>query len=292
MKQSLGYFRQAIELDPVYAPAYAGLADTYAQLVWQEERPQEEFIPKARAAAMKALQIDETLGEAHTSLGFVKFWYDWDFAGAESEFRRAIELNPDYATAHHWYGEFLGLMGRFDEGFKELRLAQQADPLSLMINSDLGKLLLFARQTDQAIEQLQNTLEMNPDFPVARLFLALAYSQKGMHEQGITEVKKLANSPGCRTIFSATLGYIYAKAGRTEEAVNVVNQLKELRSSQRFVPPFGIALVYAGLGEKEQALQWLVQAKVEHDPFFLYVRADPNFDSLRAESLPPVLGAR
>lgn len=234
LQQSLAYFGQAIEIDPTYALAYAGLADSYALLVWQDELPQKEFIPKAKSAAIKALEIDETLGEAHTSLGFVRFWYDWDFAGAESEYRRAIELNPDYATAHHWYGEFLVLVGRPDEGFKELRLAQQADPLSLVINADIGKCFFFTHQQDRAIEQLRKTLEMDPDFPVARLFLAMAYNQKGMHETAIAELEKQATGPGSRAIFKAALGYIYAQSGREAEAMTILNELKKPTSPEQF----------------------------------------------------------
>ncbi len=282
LQQSLGYFRQAIDLDPTYASAYAGLADAYALLVWQDELPQKE-LSRAKAAATKALEIDETLAEAHTSLGFVKFWDDWDFAGAELEFRRAIELNPDYATAHHWYGEFLGLMGRFDEGFKELTLAQKNDPLSLIINTDLGKLLFLARKPDEAIEQLQRTLEMDPDFPLAHLFLALAYNQKGLHDQAIAELQKQANRPGSRTIFKAALGFVYGQAGRKDEATSILNELKERTSLKQFVSPFEIALVYTGLGEKDQALDWLEKAKTEHDPFLIYIKTDPNFDSLRSD---------
>ena len=205
LQESLTYFRQAIDFDPAYSSAYAGMADAYALLVWQEQLPSGEFIARAKAAATKALEIDETLAEPHASLGFVKFWYDWDFAGAESEFRRAIELDPDYATAHHWYGEFLCLTGRFDDGFKELRLAQQIDPLSPIINADVGKLLFLARQPDQAIEQLRKTLELDPDQPLAHVFLALAWNKKGLHEQAIAELERIANGPGSRAIFKATL---------------------------------------------------------------------------------------
>ncbi|MFZ0918081.1 MAG: protein kinase, partial [Candidatus Udaeobacter sp.] len=280
LKQSLTYFRQAIDLDPTYGSAYAGMADTYALLVWQDELPQNEFILKAKAAASRAVEIDETLAEPHASLGFVKFWYEWDFAGAELEFRRAIELNPAYATAHHWYGEFLGLMGRFEEGFKELRLAQQVDPLSLIINSDLGKLLVFARQPDEAIEQLQKTLETDPDFPLAHLFLALAYSQKGLHDQAIAELQQQANRPGSRTIFKAVLGFVYGQSGRKDDAIAILNELKGSTSSEQVGSPFEIALVYTGLGENDQALDWLEKAETERDPFLIYIKVDPNFDGL------------
>ena len=284
LQQSLTYFRQAIDLDPTYSSAYAGMADAYALLVWQEQLPQSEFIARAKAAAIQALEIDETLAEPHATLGFLKFWYYWDFAGAELEFRRAIELNPDYATAHHWYGEFLGLMGRFDDGFKELKLGQEIDPLSPIINADLGKLLVFARQPARAIEQLQKTLEMDPDFPLAHLFLALAYNQKQQRDQAIAELEKHANTPGSRTIFKATLGFVYAQSGRQDEARTILNELKGRSSANQFRSPFEIALVYTGMGENDQAMEWLEKAATERDPFLIYIGVDPNFDSLRGDS--------
>jgi serine/threonine-protein kinase len=281
LQQSLQYFRQAIDLDPTYASAYAGLADSYALGVWQEALPQKEYIPRAKAAAIRALEIDETLGEPHASLGFVKLWYEWDFAGAESELRRAIELSPNYATAHHWYGEFLMLMGRFEEGLKELRLAQEADPLSVIINSDLGKLFYFARQMDQAIEQLQKTIELDSQFPVAHLFLAMAYQKKGMIDEAIAQLQKEASIPSSRTVFQFVLAYIYAQAGNSAEAQRILQELQTVKSPAQFVPAFGIALIYVGLGEKEQAIEWLEKAVAEREPFLIYLKVDPNFDSLR-----------
>jgi tetratricopeptide (TPR) repeat protein len=284
LHQSLDYFRRAIDLDPTYSSAYAGMADAYALLVWQEQLPKSEFIARAKAAAIQALEIDEALAEPHATLGFLKFWYYWDFTGAELEFRRAIELNPDYGTTHHWYGEFLGLVGRFDDGFKELKLGQEIDPLSPIINADLGKLLVFARQPDRAIEQLQKTLDMDPDFPLAHLFLALAYNQKQQRDQAIAELEKHANTPGSRTIFKATLGFVYAQSGRQDEARTILNELKGRSSPNQFRSPFEIALVYTGLGENDQALDWLEKAETERDPFLIYIRVDPNFDSLRRDS--------
>jgi serine/threonine-protein kinase len=283
LEQSLEYFRQAIDLDPTYGSAYAGLADAYALLVWQDQLPQKEFIAWAKGAATKALEIDETLAEPHATLAFTKFWYDWDFTGAESEFRQAIELNLDYATAHHWYGEFLGLMGRFDDGFKELKVAQQIDPLSAIINADLGKLLLLARQPNQAIEQLRKTLELDPKYPLAHLFLALAYNQKGLHEQAIAELERYANSPESPTIFKATLGFIYGQSGRKAEAISILNELAERPTTNEYLSPFQIALIYIGLGENDKAIEWLQTAKRDRDPFLMYIRVDPNFDSLRMD---------
>jgi eukaryotic-like serine/threonine-protein kinase len=283
LEQSLNYFKQAIDLDPTYGSAYAGLADAYALLVWQDQLPQKEFIAWAKGAATKALEIDETLAEPHATLGFVKFWYDWDFSGAESEFRQAIQLNPDYATARHWYGEFLGLMGRFDEGFKELKVAQQIDPLSAIINTDIGKLLFLAKKPDQAINQLQTILELDPEYPLAHLFLALAYNEKGLREQAIAEIKKYADSPDSRTIFKATLGLIYGQSGRKAEAISILNELKQRSTTNQYLSPFQIALIYAGLGENDKAIEWLQTAKRERDPFLVYVQVDPNFDNLRKD---------
>ena len=283
LEQSLEYFKQAIDLDPTYASAYAGLADAYALLVWQDQLPQQDFIAWAKGAATKALEIDETLAEPHATLGFVKFWYDWDFIGAESEFRQAIELNPDYATAHHWYGEFLGLTNRFDEGFKELKVAQQIDPLSAIINTDLGKLLVLARQPDPAIEQLQKTLELDPHYPLAHLFLALAYNEKRMHEQAIAQLEGYANTTGGRTIFKATLAFVYAQSGRKAQAISILNELKSRSMTNQYLSPFQIALIYAGLGENDEAMEWLQTATRERDPFLMYIRVDPNFDSLRED---------
>jgi len=284
LEQSLGFFRQALDLDPTYASAYAGMADAYALLVWQQQLPRNEFIARAKAAAIQALKIDETLAEPHATLGYLKFWYDWDFAGAESELQRAIDLDPDYGTAHHWYGEFLGLMGRFDDGFKELQLAQQVDPLSAIICADTGKLFFLARKPDQAINQLQKALELDPEYPLAHSFLALAYNQKGLHEQAITELERIANRADSRTIFKAVLGFVYGQSGRKDDAITILNELKGSTSLEQVGSPFEIALVYTGLGENDEALGWLEKAKAAHDPFLPYTKEDPNFDSLRSES--------
>ena len=284
LQKGLGFFLQAIDLDPTYSSAYAGMADAYALLVWQEQLPRNEYIARAKAAATRAIEIDDTLAEPHATLGYVKFWFDWDFTAAESEFRRAIELNPDYATAHHWYGEALGLMGRFDEGFKELRLAERVDPLSPIINADLGKLHFLAHQQDQAIDRLQKALELDPGFPLAHAFLGMAYNKKGLHAQAITELEKIANVPGARPIFKATLGLVYAESGRKNDALNILNELNGPAWSQHYISPFHLAVIYVGLGEKEKAMQWLEKAQTERDPFLVYIKTDPNFDSLRGDS--------
>lgn len=278
LERSIGYFKNAIDLDPNYALAYAGLADSYGLLVWNEGFAIPELISKAKTAASKALELDNSLAEAHTSLGFLKFWYDWDWQGAETEYKRAIQLNPDYSTAHHWYGEFLVLMGRFDEGFRELKLAQESDPLSLIINADLGKMHFLARHPDLAIEQLKKTIEMDRTFPLSYLFLAMAYREKGMYNEAINVLEEEAKSPGARTLFSAVLAYCYAVAGRRAEALHLLEKLEAGTGSE-----FEIALVHIGLGDKDQAFAWLAKAYQKKDQFLLYLKVDPNMDTLRSD---------
>jgi serine/threonine-protein kinase len=280
-KKSIEYFNQAIERDPNYALAYAGLADTYNLIPNYSAGSPQEFFPKAKAAAMKALEIDDTLTEAHTSLGDILFVYDWNFAGSSRELQRAIELNPNYATAHHWYGENLGNLGRFDEGLAELKRAQELDPLSLIINADIGEVYIWARQYDKAVEQLRKTIEMDQNFYYAHWHLGLAYESKGSFQEAIAEYQKalqLEDDPWVR----ALLGHAYAASGKRDEALKVLNQLKET-SKQRYVPAYGIAVVYAGLGEKDEAFRWLEKSYQDHANDLVILKVDPLLDSLHSD---------
>ena len=288
LQQSFDLFKQAIEIDPVFALAYAGLADAYALGVWQDALPQKIYVPLAKAAASKALELDETVGEAHASLGFVKFWYEWDFAGAESSFRRAIELRPNHATAHQWYGECLALTGRTAQGIEELKVAQKADPFSSIILSDLGKILYFNGQLDPAIEALKRSAELDPSFPVAHLFLAMAYHRKGMTEEAINSLKHEAEIDGGRAVFKFVLAYIYSQVGRKDGAIKILKELQAPRND-RFTPAYGIALIYVGLGEKDEAFIWLEKSRAEHEPFALYLKADSNFTPLHDDPRFPEL---
>jgi DNA-binding winged helix-turn-helix (wHTH) protein/TolB-like protein/Tfp pilus assembly protein PilF len=288
LQQSFDLFKQAIEIDPVFALAYAGLADAYALGVWQDALPQKIYIPLAKAAASKALELDETVGEAHASLGFVKFWYEWDFAGAESSFRRAIELRPNHATAHQWYGECLALTGRTAQGIEELKVAQKADPFSSIILSDLGKILYFDGQLDQAIEALKRSAELDPSFPVAHLFLAMAYHRKGMTEEAINSLKHEAEIDGGRVVFKFVLAYIYSQVGRKDGAIKILKELQAPRND-RFTPAYGIALIYVGLGQRDEAFTWLEKSRAEHEPFALYLKADSNFTPLHDDPRFPEL---
>jgi serine/threonine protein kinase/tetratricopeptide (TPR) repeat protein len=285
MQKSLDYFQQAIEKDPNFALAYAGLADSYDLLGAPDaggSMPPNEAMPKAKAAALKAMEIDEKLAEPHVSLAHVKYYYDRDWAAAEREFKRAIELNPNYPQAHHWYAIFLVWSGRPDEGLAEIRRAQEMDPLSLPINMTLGWLLSDAGQVDQGIEQLRKTLEMDPNFMIAHHRLGLAYERKGMYEQAIAEFRQVFNLSGGRPTGTVSLAQAYALAGRREEAKKNLDELLEL-SKQRYVSPGSIALIYAALGDKDQAFAWLETAYKDHDLILVRLKADSRYDSLRSD---------
>ncbi|HVS82218.1 MAG TPA: serine/threonine-protein kinase [Pyrinomonadaceae bacterium] len=240
----------------------------------------ERSVPRAKAAAMRALELDETLAEAHTSLARVLAVYDWDWAGAEKEFKRAIELNPRYAVAHQWYGGYLEIMGRPDESIAERKRAQEFDPLSLMSNFELGMGFYFARNYDQAIEEFQKTLELDPNFPLVHAHLPAAYEQKGMYDEAIAGFQKgITLRGGTEWSFSMSgLGHVYGVLGKKAEARAVLDELKQM-SRQEYVPADGIALVYAGLGEKDQAFTWLEKAYDEHAFKMAWLKVEPQWDS-------------
>ena len=250
-------FRRAIAIDPRYASAYAGLADAYTELSFFSFSPS-EAMPKAREAANKALELDDRLGEAHNSLAIIKMYFDWDYAGAEQEFKRAIALNPGSALIHMWYGWYLGLMGRFDESFKEMQRAQELDPLSATNNSGIGIVFHWSRQPERAIEQFRKVLELNPNYPIACSFLAEAYEQKGDFVSAIATIEKIQQATTDPLTLS-TVGYVYAKSGDRHKALEILNEFVK-RSNQEYVPALNFAQIYAGLGDNEQALAWLDKA--------------------------------
>ncbi|MGH9917230.1 MAG: tetratricopeptide repeat protein, partial [Pyrinomonadaceae bacterium] len=244
LKKAIGYFHLAIDKDPGYALAYAGLADCYNLHSYYGELPPKESFSKARAASTKALEIDDALPEAHVSLAFVKAWYEWDWLGAEREFKRAMELNPNYATAHHWYAIYLMAMGRGDEALEEVKRAQEIDPLSLAINRDVGWVFHFgAHQCDRAIEQYLKTLEMDSSFWPTHRNLGWVYEQKAMYEEAIAELNQALTMAGDRARILAELGHAYAVSGRRKDAEKMLDELKE-RSTQRYVSPYEIAIIY------------------------------------------------
>jgi serine/threonine protein kinase/TolB-like protein/Flp pilus assembly protein TadD len=283
LKKSIEYFEQAIAKDPNYAPAYSGFADSYSYLGNHGFFPPNEASPRAKAAAAKALEMDESLAEAHTSLAYVKMNYDWDWVGAGKEYRRAIELNPGYTKAHSLYAWYLAAQGRFGEAIAEMKRALELDPLSLYDNTNLGWHLRMARRYDEAIEQLRMTLDMDPTFAQGRLDLGQVYEQKKMYEQAIVEFRKAITLYGGSAPSTAALGHAYAVAGKRDEAEKVLSELKAL-SKQKYVSSFDVAVIYTGLGEKEQAFAWLEKAYKQRDGWLAgRLKVDPRLDSLRSD---------
>jgi TolB-like protein/DNA-binding winged helix-turn-helix (wHTH) protein/Tfp pilus assembly protein PilF len=278
-KKGIEYFQQAIEKDPGYALAYAGVADSYLVLAdWAYLAPDEAY-PTARVAATQALETDDSLAEAHTSLAYIRYVRDWDWSGAERQFKRAIELNPNYANAHQWYAEYLSAVGRHDKAIAEIKRAQELDPLSLIINAVGGWVFFKARQYDQAIEQCRKTLDMDPDFIPAHYYLGLAYVQKEMYGEAISHYQQAVTLSGTSTAIVGALGHAYAVSGKSGEALKVIDELKR----GRYVPSYKIALIFTGLGEKELAFAWLEKGYKERDFDMVWVKVDPMPDLLRSD---------
>jgi TolB-like protein/DNA-binding winged helix-turn-helix (wHTH) protein/Tfp pilus assembly protein PilF len=282
IQKAIESFQQAIEKDPNYALAYAGLADCYH--VPANPLPPREKMPLARAAATKALQLDDTLVEAHTTLARVFFAYDWDWPAAEKEFKRAIELNPRYAPAHQWYGGHLSATGRFREADAEKKRALELEPLSLIMNFEVGLASYFARDYDQAIDRFRKTLELDANFPPPYTFLAASYEQKGMFEEAMAASRRAVTvtqgPPKAHAM--AGLAHIYAVSGRKTEARNILAELQTL-SEHKYVPATDTALIYAGLGEKDKSFAWLDKAFEEHSFTLSNLKVEPRFDSLHSD---------
>jgi eukaryotic-like serine/threonine-protein kinase len=280
--KGIEYFQQAIAKDPAYAKAYSGLADSYSFLTFNGNVPPKEGFPRAKEAAQKAQEIDDTLAEAHVSLGYIKAFYDWDWSGAEREIQRAIELNPSDATAAYTYGLALLNMGRIQEAIAEEKRAVELDPLSLVNNRTLGVAYYGARQYDQAIVQLRKTLELDPNFILARDLLGLAYLQKSMYKEAVAEFEKdLLISPANAGALTS-LGSTYAAAGRRAEAQKVLDQLNE-SAKQKYLPAYQIARIYAGLGDKEKAFEWLEKGYEQRSLGFTIPKVNPSYDPLRSD---------
>ena len=275
--RSIDFFKSAIDIDPTFALAYSGLADAHLILRGYGMRSSEQSIPQARAAAEHALKLDESIAEAHTSLGQVRT-HSLDWAGAEAAFQRAIELNPNYATAHHWQAMYLANVGRLSEAMVAMRRAQALDPLSLIINTEIGRLLYFSRQYDAAIAQYSRTLELDPNFALAHLHLGSVLVEKGSYAEAIAEFQKA--SPAGGPMPAVGVIRAYARAGRHREAVDAARQLlRDLKTG--FMPPYAMAVVHASIGDHEQAIGWLERGVREGGAWFLTVT--PHFDVLRSD---------
>ena len=284
-KTAIDYFQQAIGRDSQYALAYSGLADSYLLLGSYLV----EAIPEAKVAALKALELDSSLAEAHVAVGHIKLWLDWDWPGAEREFKRGLELNPNLALAHNQYAMYLATLGRLDDAIAEVKQAQQLDPLSPIINSDLGWYLLYAKRNDEAVDQFRKTLEIDPNYVSALQGLGAAFVQKGIHADAIDSLRKALSLAEGSPLIVAQIGHAHASAGRRQEALDVLREMEEL-SKRRYVPSSGIALVHAGLGDADRAFAALEQAYAERDfsmtllkvaPWFDRLRSDPRYEALR-----------
>ena len=283
LTKAIEYFQLATEKDPNYALAYAGLADSYSIIgsAIIGTVPSMEVAPKAKAAAVRALQLDDTLAEAQTSLATVRFNYDWDWTGAAKGFQRAIELNPSYATAYQRYSLYLMAMGRTEESLAQMNRARDLDPLSISTNFSLGWRLYMARKYDQAVEQLQNTLEMDPNFTLPRMVLGQAYEQKGAYPQALVELQKAVRLSHDSPPMLGALGHAYGASGNRAGAEKILAQMKE-ESKDEYVSPFYVALVYAGLHENNDALDWLEKAFRDRSNAIAFLKVEPELDSLRS----------
>jgi DNA-binding winged helix-turn-helix (wHTH) protein/TolB-like protein/Flp pilus assembly protein TadD len=282
MNKGLDYFRQAITLDSNFAEAYVGVADSYATLGLYAVIPPREAFPAAREAIKRGLEMDDGLPEAHATLGFVNFYYDWNGIDAANEFRRALAANPNYAMAHSWYGESLAAMGRYPEAIAETHRALEDDPLSLIIGSNAGWTLSLVGKNDEAIEILKKAIEIDPNFPRTHFRLGRAYEQKKMYALAISELEQAVTLSGGDACYKGSLGHAYALAGKTAQARQVLADLESL-SGQKYVPSYAVALVYAGLGESDHALLWLQKAYDDRSTAMVFLRIDPEVANLRSE---------
>ncbi|MFL6467602.1 MAG: tetratricopeptide repeat protein, partial [Pyrinomonadaceae bacterium] len=280
LRQAIEFYRQAIEKDPNYALAYSGMAETYVLFSSYDVAPAKDSMPQAKAAAQRALEIDDSLAEAHTALGFYLSNYEWDRPASEKEYRRAIELKPNYSTAHHWLGADLGNVKRVDEGLAELRRAEELDPLSPIIGTNLGDNLVLAGRYDEAIAQLKRVIVREPGFGYAHVALGKAYGAKAMYAEAIAEAQRAGELIG--SVPAGYLGLWLARAGKRDEALKLLGKLKE-DSHQRYVQNYDLAIIYLGLGEKEEALNYLEKEMEAHAETASVYAVAQELEELRSE---------
>ena len=282
-RKGIDYFNRAIAKDPSYAPAYAGLADAYSLLgsIGADVMSPNEVMPKAKQAALEAVKLDDGLAEGHTSLAYVKLSYDWDLPAAEREFKRAIDLNPGYATAHHWYAHYFLAKAQPERALAEVRRARSLDPLSFSINVGLGWCLYHARRYDEAIEQYRSTLDIDSNFSLAHCALGMAYAQKKLYAQALNEFNKALALPGSRSFALANIARTYALSGKPAEARKMVRELED-SARQQYVPAMYIAAVYAALGDADRSIRWIQNAYEERSDYMVYLRTEPAVDSFRS----------
>ncbi len=282
LKKAIELFQQAIALDPLFAQAYSGIADCYNALGYGSHLAPKEAAPKAKDAAMKALELDSTLAEPHASLGFYKFYFEWDWAAAEDEFRTALALNPNYELGYKWYGYYLTAMKRYDEANIILKKAGELDPLSVPIGTDMGFGMYYKGDYDGAINKLRASLQMNPKFPLAHVWLGRSYQAKKMYPEAIAEYKSALEKIPDWPVGLAQLGNVYGVSGKEAAAQIVLDTLNEV-AKRKFVTSYGMALVYVGLAEKEKAFYWLNNALEERSNWLVWLKTDPRWIPLRTD---------
>jgi TolB-like protein/DNA-binding winged helix-turn-helix (wHTH) protein/Tfp pilus assembly protein PilF len=282
-QKSIQYYQQAVTADSNYAPAYAGLADAYALLGSSpyDGLPPIEAMPEAKAAAQKALQLDDGLAEAHASFAFINTVYDWNWTLAEKEFKRAIEISPNYAGAHEWYAEFLAARGREREALEEMKRARDADPLLVLMHAGVAEALYYSRRYDDVISQCQQTLELDPDYPLAHFHLGRAYMAKSMYPEAIAEYQKAQASLGETPAIVMAIGYANAKAGNVAAARKALEELR-VQSKRRYVPALYFGAIYTGLGDPDMGMSWIEKAYQERSDYLIYLNVDPMADALRS----------
>jgi serine/threonine protein kinase/tetratricopeptide (TPR) repeat protein len=278
--KAIEYFHEAIEKDDGYALAYAGLADCFVLLGWNSYLPPKEAFPKGKAAAKAALELDQDLAEAHTSLAAVLWLYDWQWDAAQTEFKRSLELGPAYPTANHWYGEYAMTMGRYEEAMARMKNSHDLDPLSLIINVAVGWHLYFNRRYDEALEQLRRTVELDPNYPVTYWILGVVLRKTGRYEMAIREGEKGVNFSGGSPLMRAALAHTLGTAGKTKEALRILDDLTEL-AKQKYVAPYFFSGIHVGLGENDRALDYLERCYQDHSHWLIYIDKDPSLDGLR-----------
>ena len=281
MQRAEQFFQQAIDNDPTYASAYSGLADCNSGLAWHGFKSPSEALPKAYAAASKAVEINPESAEAHASLGLV-LSHRWDWAGAEAEFRRALQLDPQYANAHHWYGDYLSIKSRHDEALAQARRALELDPLNLMISTWVGFRYYTAGDYSRAIEQSRNSVELDPTFAAAHLLLGEEYVQAGLHSEAINESKRAASLSGGSPLYTAQVGVALAVAGRSRDALQIAQELETI-SRKRYVSPYGLAQIYAALNRNDETFRWLQAAYDDRAVWMGYLAVDPIFERYRSD---------
>ncbi|HXI13305.1 MAG TPA: protein kinase [Thermoanaerobaculia bacterium] len=282
VQRGISYFQQAIEIDPNYALAYVGLSEAYRSFALAGELTPSEFLPKARLAAQRAVDLDDGLGDAHTALGVIKFWYDWDWKGAENEYSRALELNKNSAITHLFYAHLLSNIGRHAEALAAVKRARELDPLSPFVAALEGQFLIHAGRTDEAIVKLKGASEIAPEFHFPHIFTASAYTEKGMYDKAVAEAGRVNELSPKQTVGVSAAGYALAKSGKRDEARAALDSLMQL-SRTRFVPPYHIAIVYNGLGETEKVFEWLEKGYELRDPKMTFLKVEPKWRNLRSD---------